>query len=99
MVSSLSAYRLRETASLFTSLTSFGDKFVVLRSKTTMPVAQFYIVPSDWATKSRNAQIEPLAHINVTSSGKKIFKTWQPELFNIKASKEVFIETFVPNLH
>lgn len=99
MFTSLSAYRLRETASILTKMTSEGTEFVVLRSKVLRPVAQYYIVPADWECESPTAQIEPLAHVNVTMTGKTILKTWQPEIFRFDKTKQSFLKEFQTLLH
>jgi len=99
MFTSLSAYRLRETASKLRRFTSAGTDFVVLRSKTLAPVDQYYIVRADWEDEPTTAQIEPLAHVNVTATGKTIFKTWQPEMFKLKESKQSFMQDLKDIFH
>jgi len=99
MFTSLSAYRLRETSSVLAKISSAGREFVVLRSKTLKPVTQYYIVSADWKRKALTAQIEPLAHVNVTKTGKTILKTWQPEKFEFERTKQSFLQEFQSLLH
>jgi hypothetical protein len=81
---SLSAYRLKEKAQF---VAGYSDDFVILKSKTSLPVTQYYIVPSDWSLLART---QPLAHVNVTTAGEVRVKTFQPELFNLSLSLESF---------
>lgn len=99
MFSSLSAFRLRETASAFGKITYTETEFVVLRSNTLKPVTQYYIVPADWELEVPTAQIEPLAHVNITVEGKIILKTWQPEIFKCDKNKQSFLTKFQALLH
>lgn len=94
MFTGLSAYRLRESAYLFKKISSAGKEFVVLRSKTLKPVTQYYIVSADWESESLTAQIEPLAHVNVTRTGRTILKTWQPEIFKFDKTEQCFLKEF-----
>lgn len=83
-MSSLSAYRLKETAQI---IAGFADDFVVLKSKSTLPVTQYYVVPSNW---HKMARTQPLAHVNVTDKGKIILKVFQPDLFDLSLDSDQF---------
>jgi len=99
MLTSLSQCRLRETASLLKSFSTSGKEFSVLRSNTTSPIAQYYIVSADWESYPPTMRIEPLAHLNVTRSGKVILQTWQPEFFEVNSNEQHFLSEFKKLTH
>lgn len=93
MFTSLSQYRLRETAEHLINIKAAGSQFAILKSKNNAVVTQYYIVCSEWAEMSSKVQIEPLAQVNVRA-GKVFIVSWQPELFKIKESKQEFLASF-----
>ncbi|WP_063661575.1 hypothetical protein [Aliivibrio fischeri] len=97
MFTSLSQYRLRETAEHLINIKAAGSQFAVLKSKNNTVVTQYYIVSSEWAEMSSKVQIEPLAQVNVRA-GKVFFVSWQPELFKMKESKQEFLAFFQRNI-